>query len=41
VKNLTRGTTLSGEILAGEILNILSAGGVLSWLKYRKNHPRA
>ena len=33
VKNLTRGTTLSGEILAGEILNILSAGGVLAWLK--------
>lgn len=41
VQNLTWGTTLSGEIMTGEILNILSAGGILAWLKSRENHTRA
>jgi 3-isopropylmalate dehydratase small subunit len=35
VKNLTQGSSLSGEILAGEILEILSAGGIIALLKGR------
>jgi len=33
VKNLTRGSTLSGEILAKDILEILLAGGIIGLLK--------
>ena len=36
VKNLTRESTHSGEVLAGEVLDILSAGGILAWLKSRR-----
>jgi 3-isopropylmalate/(R)-2-methylmalate dehydratase small subunit len=36
VKNLTRYSTHSGEVLAGEVLDILSAGGILAWLKSRR-----
>jgi len=36
VKNLTRDSTHSGEVLAGEVLDILSAGGILAWLKSRR-----
>lgn len=36
VKNLTRDSTHSGEVLAGEVLDILSAGGILTWLKSRR-----
>ena len=35
VSNLTQGLTLSGEILAKDILDILSAGGILALLKSR------
>jgi 3-isopropylmalate/(R)-2-methylmalate dehydratase small subunit len=37
VKNLTRDSTHSGEVLAGEVLDILSAGGILAWLKSRRS----
>jgi 3-isopropylmalate/(R)-2-methylmalate dehydratase small subunit len=36
VKNLMRDSTHSGEVLAGEVLDILSAGGILTWLKSRR-----
>jgi 3-isopropylmalate/(R)-2-methylmalate dehydratase small subunit len=36
VKNLTRDSTHSGEVLAGEVLDILSAGGILARLKSRR-----
>lgn len=36
VKNLTQDSTHSGEVLAGEILDILSTGGILAWLKSRR-----
>jgi 3-isopropylmalate/(R)-2-methylmalate dehydratase small subunit len=37
VKNPSRGFTLSGEILAKDILDILSAGGILALLKLQMN----
>lgn len=37
VKNLTRKTILSGEVLTKDILDILSAGGILSFLKLHMN----